>query len=583
MAFDHLAPLKIYLARHRRQILLGFVCLVVTDILALAWPFILKLAVDSLEAGASQTRLLLYAGLFFGITAVEGFFRYGMRWILIGVSRRVEYAFRNDFFWHLLTLSRSFYHKTRTGDLLARASNDLDAVRNMLGPGIMYFASTAVTVLVAFVLMFYFSWQLTLAAMIPLPLLSYGVYKISRRVHHYSQKIQEQYATLANMVQENLSGVRVVKAYVQEPHEIGRFRGLNFEFIRRNLRLAKLSALSYPALSSVGGLTMATIIWYGGRRVIAGQLTLGTFVAFTGYLLILIWPMIALGWVIGLYQMGTASLKRIQEIMRTRPEVVSSNGPATVDGRLRGAIAFRNLSFGYAGENHLVLKRVDLEIPPGTTCAIVGATGSGKSTLVNLLPRFFPVKDGQIFVDGGDINQISLDRLRQGIGFVPQEPFLFSDTIAANVAFGSEKVDLEQIKLACEIADFDKDVAGFPKGYDTMIGERGITLSGGQRQRLAIARAVALDPAILILDDAFSSVDTDTEENILKRLRQFGRNRTVILISHRTSTVKDADMIVVLQDGEIGEQGTHEELLVRDGTYAELYRKQLLEEELERI
>lgn len=571
-----------YLAKHKRPIYGGLLAVLLTNFFTLLPPWFVKLAVDAIKKGTTVRQLLVYGFWIVFATLVQAYFRYLMRQTLIAASRKAEYELRNDYFAKLLRLPRGFYNHIKTGEIISRANADLDAVRNMIGPGIMQAANTAVALVGSFAFMLALSPKLSLLTLLPIPFLSVAVFKLGRRIHRQFDLIQRQYAVLSNKVQENLSGVRVVRAYGQEPSEIGAFEKISRELVRRTLAMIKAQALFYPILYLLAGVSLLLVVWVGGQEVIAGRMSLGGLLAFLLYLLNLTWPAIALGWVVGLYQQGKASLFRLEEIFAAEEEPVGGKAPLE-PSRFAGEIEFRNLSFGYGADNHLVLKDINLTIPAGRTVAIVGRTGAGKSTLVSLIPKIFPVKEGKLFIDSVDVNDYPTDRLRQLVGYVPQEPFLFSATVAENLAFGMPKSDGETVAAAARQAGLEGDVLEFPQKYDTMVGERGLTLSGGQKQRATLARALAVDPKILILDDAFSSVDTETEERILSGLRELRRGRTVILISHRISTVKDADFIVVLENGEIVERGSHEELLALGGYYAELHAKQLLEEELERI
>jgi len=515
-------------------------------------------------------------------TLAQGYFRYVMRQTLIVASRRMEFELRNDYFAKLLRLPKSFYNHFKTGEIISRANADLEAVRNMVGPGIMQAANTILSLVGSFAFMLALSPKLSLLTLLPIPFVSAAVFKLGKSVHQKFMRIQEQYAVLSSKVQENLSGVRVVRAYGQEENEIRSFKKISRELAGRTLAMVKVQALFYPVLYFLAGGSLLLVVWMGGQEVIAGRMTLGGLLAFLLYLLNLTWPAIALGWVVGLYQQGKVSLARLEEILSAEEE--PTGGGAALERRsFQGVIEFRNLSFGYGGDNHLVLKNINLTIPAGKTVALVGRTGAGKSTLVSLIPKIFPVHEGKLFIDGIEVNLYPTERLRQIVGFVPQEPFLFSATLAENLSFGLPAAELEKIGGSSRLAGLERDVLDFPQEYQTVVGERGITLSGGQKQRATLARALAIDPKILILDDAFSSVDTETEEGILSGLRGVRQGRTVILISHRVSTVKDADFIVVLDEGEIVERGTHEKLLAGEGYYAELHLKQLLEEELEKI
>ena len=573
-----LKRLKKYLSRYKRRMIIGCVFVIITNIFALLGPWVLKVAIDELEKKLSSELLIKYAALLAGLALIEGVFRFLMRQTIIGVSRHIEYDLRNDFFSHLQKLSLSFYHKFKTGDLMARTTNDLEAVRQVVGPAVMYSFNTLLS-MAAFGIMLYIDWRLTLMAMIPFPIMALAVNKIANRLHKAYEGIQAKYADITSKVQENLSGIRVVKAYVQESRELETFQNLNRDYISKNLAMSKTRGAMWAGMTLLVGAGSLIVLWFGGRLVMQEQISLGDFVAFFAYLGNLTWPMIALGWVINLIQQGTASMGRMNRVFEMEPEIRDDARTHLEIQQLAGEIEFRNVSFAYNGTP--VLKNINLKIKKGMTLAIVGPTGSGKSTLINLVPRLIEAKEGRVLIDGKPIEEIPLAVLRSHIGYVPQETFLFSDTIKANIAFGVEAASQQEIEEAAVNSQIKKDVVDFPAGFDTMLGERGINLSGGQKQRTAIARAVIRKPRILILDDALSAVDTYTEEAILERMRQIMRERTSIIVSHRISTVKDADLIVVLDDGEIKERGTHDELVARGGLYAELHRKQLLEEALD--
>jgi ATP-binding cassette subfamily B multidrug efflux pump len=573
--FRQVAP---YVWRYRKGMALGIGALILKDVLGATLPLVMRSGVDSLTRSPPSRVVLQYAGLLVALALAKGLFQYWMRVIIIGVSRDVEYDLRNRLFSHLVSLSSSFYTKYRTGDIMARATNDLNAVRMMLGPGIMYWTETALTAVLAIAIMLWADWRMTLIALIPAPLVTFVVVVFGRRIHDRFEKIQAMFSDISSRVQENLAGVRVIRAYTQERAEMRKFESLNREYIHHNIRLARLSGLFNPLLTALIALTFLLVLWVGGYRLLWHRITLGSFVMFNTYMGMLVWPMIAMGWVVNLIQRGTASWERIEQLLRERPAITGLSQGATP---VRGEIEFHNVEVSYPTGD--VLRKVNLRIPAGSTVAIVGHTGSGKSTLVNLIPRLLDPTRGAITLDGVDLHGVDPEWVRRQIGFVPQETFLFSATLGENIAWGVENVTPEQIERAAELAGLGPDIAAFPKGFETVVGERGITLSGGQKQRTAIARAILRNPPILILDDALSSVDTLTEERILTGLSDVMRGRTTILISHRVSTVRSADRIFVLEHGEIAEQGTHAELILNGGYYADLYQKQLLEEELEAI
>jgi ATP-binding cassette subfamily B protein len=574
-----------YVNRYRRAFVFGVICVIATTAFQLLGPWILKYAIDDLYLGVTQRKLVLYAALLLGVSIVRGIFLFLMRRIIIGASRDIEYDIRNDFFTRLAQQPLGYYQARRTGDLMSRATNDLNAVRMMIGPAIMYSAQTVLVFAVAIVLMLTIDVRLTLLALIPLPFVTVAVKYFGSAIHQRFEQIQEQLSEISAVVQEALSGVRVVRAYRQEAHEEGRFRRANEEYLQRNRVLIRLQGAFYPSMTFFLGLGSMLVLWLGSREVIRGSITLGEFVAFNGYLVMLAWPMIAFGWVTNILQRGLASWGRMLEILQHEPAIDDAGvTPSGQTAALDGAIEFRDLTFTYPGSERPVLEHVSLRIEPGQTVALVGGTGSGKSTLINLLPRLHEPPPGTVLIGGVDIREIPLSRLRAAIGFVPQEPFLFSDTIGQNVALGVKERDKEidaRVVAAARVSRLDKDAEGFPRGYDTMVGERGITLSGGQKQRTALARAVMVDPTILVLDDSLSAVDTYTEEEILLRLRGVMRERTSIIVSHRISTVRGADQIFVLAQGRVAERGTHDQLVARDGLYAAMYKKQLLEEELQ--
>jgi ATP-binding cassette, subfamily B, multidrug efflux pump len=575
-----LRPLFPYLKRYRWGYVLGTLSVFLHNGIWILFPQVIRRAVDDLQAGVTQHKLLIYALLLLAVAAAKGIFQFLTRWVVIGISREVEFDLRNDLFKHLEGLSYSFYQRTRTGDIMARATNDLNAVRMLLGPAIMYTANTIVFTAGALVFMLMMSPRLTVYAFLPLPVVSIVVQYFGRRIHERFERIQAMFSDISARTQENFAGARVVRAYVQEDAEIASFETTNLEYISRSLKLVRLMGMLWPTLETLLGLAVVLVFWLGSREVLFGRMSTGDFVSYLFYMAMLTWPIIALGWVINIFQRGTASMARINEILTETSQVQDEPGlqPA---GAIQGEIEFRNLSFGYNGTP--VLHGINLRIPAGSSLAIVGPTGSGKSTLVSLVPRIYNAPPGTLLLDGRPVSEYRLSDLRHAIGFVPQETFLFSDTVRENIAFGVDSATDEQVRAAAEGANIAHDIESFPEQYDTVVGERGLTLSGGQKQRTAIARSLIRDPRILILDDALSSVDTYTEEKILNHLREIMQGRTTIFISHRVSTVRNADQIAVLHGGRIVELGTHDELIACNGYYSDLYNKQLLEEELARV
>jgi ATP-binding cassette subfamily B multidrug efflux pump len=568
-----------YFSRYKRTLIIGIACVFMTNLVRLTAPLVLRHAVDDLTAEVSHSKLLEYAGLLVSIALTQGVFLFAQRRLLINMSREIEYDLRNDFYAHLQKLPFEFYQTHRTGDLMARATNDLSAVRMIVGPALMYSMNTIFAMALIVPLMGAISWRLTLLAFLSMPLVAAATNYFSQRIHDRFEKVQEYFGTVSNRAQESLSGVRVIRAYTQEAAEIDSFKIVNREFVNRNLTLIRLSGIFHPILQFFIGLGFIAVLWFGGSLVISRTISIGQFVQFTLLLGYLVWPMIALGWVINIFQRGMASMGRMHHIMSIEPAIRDADDTADIEA-IEGEIEFRDLTLTYNGARDPALKNISLHIDPGQTVAVVGSVGSGKSTLMNLVTRLLDAEPGQVLIDGREIREIPLKVLRTSIGYVPQETFLFSETVAGNIAFGVDSSTSEEIERAANEAGIAEDILEFPEGFETLVGERGITLSGGQKQRTAIARALIRRPRILILDDALSSVDTYTEEKILGHLRRIMRGRTSLIVSHRVSTVKDADLIVVLEDGSIAERGTHESLVARGGLYAELYEKQLLEEEL---
>jgi ATP-binding cassette subfamily B protein len=580
MVPNNLRPLLPYVKKYRSGFLVGAVCVLLNNGTYILFPQVIQRAVDGLNHGIDWHKLLLYSLLLVAVVLIKGVFQFLTRWIIIGISRDIEFDLRNDLFRHLESLSYSFYQRTRTGDIMAKATNDLNAVRMLLGPAIMYTANTIVFTLGALAFMLKISPRLTLYAFLPLPAISIVIQYFGRRIHERFERIQAMFSDISARAQENFSGARVVRAYVQEEAEIAAFEEANQEYIRRSLKLVRLMGMLWPTLETTLGLAVVLVLWLGGREVLLGRISVGKFVAFNTYMVQLTWPIIALGWVINIFQRGTASMGRINELLIEKPEIIDT---PTLDApqQIVGDIEFRHLSYSYNGAP--VLHDINLRIPAGSSLAIVGPTGSGKTTLVNLIPRVYDAARGSVLIDGRAIQDYPVETLRRNIGFVPQETFLFSDTIRENIAFGTDHVTDEEIKNAAQGANIAADIESFPEQYRTIVGERGLTLSGGQKQRTAIARAIIRDPRILILDDALSSVDTHTEDKILNHLREVMQGRTTIFISHRVSTVRNADQIAVLHGGRLVELGTHDELIAHNGYYTDLYNKQLLEEELAEV
>ena len=580
-----LRPLIPYFKKYRRSYLVGTICVFLTNGIWILFPLVIRRAIDDLHLGITRHKLVTYALLLLGVAGFKAIFQFLTRWIVIGVSREIEFDLRNDLFRHLEGLSYSYYQRTRTGDIMARATNDLNAVRMLLGPAIMYSANTIVFTAGALAFMLSISPKLTLYAFLPLPIVSITIQHFGRKIHERFERIQAMFSEISARAQENFSGARVIRAYVQEEAEIAAFEASNQEYIKRSLKLVRLMGMLWPSLETMLGLAIVLVLWLGGREVISRRITVGGFVAFNTYMVQLTWPIIALGWVINIFQRGTASMGRINEILVEKPEIEDSQAIKTsgtlAPTQIEGEIEFRHLNFSY--NSTPVLHDINLRIPSGSSLAIVGPTGSGKTTLVSLIPRIYDAEPGTVLIDGIPIRDYPIAELRRNLGFVPQETFLFSETVRENIAFGKEDATDEEVRSAALAASIGEEIESFPEQYRTLVGERGITLSGGQKQRTAIARAIIRNPRILVLDDALSSVDTHTEDKILNHLREIMRGRTTIFISHRVSTVRNADRIAVLHAGRIVELGTHDELVAKDGYYTDLYNKQLLEEELAEV
>jgi ATP-binding cassette, subfamily B, multidrug efflux pump len=579
----HLRRLIPYLKRYKKKLFTGLLVISLSAIFTNLIPFVISKAIDQIKNNTAGPSLFKYALLTVGFAIISGIFLYLTRQLIIVVSREIENDLRNDFLEHILIQDQQYFHYHPTGDVMALATNDISAVRNFLGPGIMYSSETTINFIMAISLMISFNLELTLIAILPIPLISYVVYRIGRSINHKFEMVQEQFSDLTTKVQENLSGIKVVKAYVREESETESFRKMSQDYLEKNLKLAKVQSFSYPMMFLLTGFSVIIVLYIGGTKIINNEMSIGQLTAFIIYLGLLTWPIISLGWIINLTQRAEASMKRLVEVFDSKPSiddthvVHSTNGNAAA---INGSIEFRNVSFRYTPEMPYVLENVNLKINAGETVGVIGHTGAGKSTIVNLIARLFEVTEGSLLIDGRDIKSYKISDVRTSIGYVPQETFLFSESIENNIAYSENKFDKDKVIMASKISQIYKDIDAFPKRFDTMLGERGINLSGGQKQRTSIARAILADPKILILDDAFSAVDTYTEEEILKGLKEVMKNRTTILISHRVSTLKNSDRIIVLKDGAIAEEGTHEALIQKEGIYADIYFKQLLEEEL---
>lgn len=578
-----LSVLNKYFVRYKKKLLIGIVCILISNALLGYVPLLVRNSTDSLKTNPSMDFLTRNAILIVVISAVSGFFRFLIRQTIIVFSRDVEYDLRQDFWEHIQKLPLRFFQNNSTGNIMSHATNDMNAVRSYLGPAVMYSIDTSIKFVIALSMMISLNWHLTIYTLIPLPVLSVFVYYFSKKIHKKFTKIQEKFSELTTRAQENFSGIRVIKSYVREEYEIDEFTKLSEDYLKKNMEKVRIQALFMPVLFMTAGLSTIIAIGAGGKMVIDGTLTIGTILAFISYLGMLIWPTIAFGFVANLVQQASASMKRLLKIFNEPYEVDDGEKTNKAIQSVKGEIEFENVSFRYAENLPWVLRNISFKIDTGKTVAFIGRTGVGKTSLINLIPRLYDVIEGKVMIDGNDVRTIPLETLRKNIGLTPQETFLFSDTLANNLVYGLDNSNESIVERVSEISQLTKDVETFPKGFETILGERGITLSGGQKQRSTLARALAIDPKILILDDSFSAVDTHTEEEILKALRLFMKERTSIIISHRISTVKEADRIFVLDDGKIIEQGTHEELVELGGAYADLHLKQLLEEELEEM
>ncbi len=580
---QNLLTLKKYFVKYKNKLFLGFVFILFSNAGTVYVPLLLKEAINVLEQNGNQELLLQYALLIVGTSLLAGVFRFLIRQTIIVVSREIEYDLRGDFWAHIQKLSLRYFQNTSTGNIMAHATNDINAVRMFIGPSVMYSIDTGIRLIIVVTIMLSLDTWLTIYALLPLPILSLVVYRIGSLIHDKYTRIQETFSRLTSRAQENYSGIRVIKSYVREANEIKQWKELSQEYLKKNMNLVRTQALIMPLLLLITGLSIIIVIIVGGTKIINGEMNLGEMTAFIVYLGILIWPMIAFGWVINIIQQAEASMKRLNKIFNEPYEIDDNSQTDFSIKELKGKIEFKNAAFSYGEYLPDVLSNIKLTVQQGETVAIIGHTGSGKTSLINLLPRLYDVTGGEILIDGVNLKSIPLDILRRNISVVQQESFLFSDNVYNNISYGLREVNKERVKEVSRIAQFDKDVDDFPNGYETMVGERGITFSGGQKQRASLARALAVDPKILILDDSFSAVDTNTEEEILKNLKEFMSNRTSIIISHRISTVKDSDKIFVLSNGRIAEEGKHDDLVALGGIYADLHFKQLLEKELEEL